>query len=63
MKLHNFIFLPITSFHCKDILLKNEYEALSEEEKQTCRLFYDYEGLPMQGMLQESFNFLKNILT
>lgn len=47
----------------KDILLKNEYEVLSEEEKQTCRLFYDYEGLPMQGMLQESFNFLKNVLT
>ena len=47
----------------KDILLKGEYEALSEEEKKTCRLYYDYEGLPLQGMLQESTKVWKGLVS
>ena len=38
----------------KEVLLQNEYEALSDEEKTKVRLYYDYTGLPMEGMLQES---------
>lgn len=47
----------------KEILLENEYEALSEEEKEKARLYYDYSGLPMEGMLQESFKVYKAILS
>ena len=46
----------------KDILLKQDYENLSEEEKAKCRLYYDYEGLPLQGMLQESCKVYKSVL-
>lgn len=46
----------------KDILLKSEYEALDEVEKNKCRLYYDYEGLPMQGMLQETVKVYKALL-
>ena len=47
----------------KEILLENEYEALSEEEKAKTRLYYDYTGLPMEGMLQESCKVYKSILS
>lgn len=38
----------------KDVLLESEYNNLSDEDKKSCRLYYDYTGMPMQGMLQES---------
>lgn len=47
----------------KDIILKSEYEALNDDEKKTCRLYYDYSGLPMQGMLQESLKVYKSLIT
>lgn len=47
----------------KDIILESEYNALSDEDKKTCRLYYDYDGLPMQGMLQASTQVYKSILT
>ena len=36
----------------KDILLESEYNNLSDEDKKSCRLYYDYTGMPMQGMPQ-----------
>lgn len=47
----------------KDVILKGEYENLSEEEKKRCRLYFDYNSLPLQGMLQESLKMYKKILT
>lgn len=47
----------------KEVLLQNEYEALSDEEKTKTRLYYDYTGLPMEGMLQESWKVYKSILS
>ena len=42
----------------KDVLLESEYNNLSDEDKKSCRLYYDYTGMPMQGMLQESWKFI-----
>ena len=47
----------------KEVILKSEYDQLDDETKQTCRLYYDYTGLPMQGMLQESMNVYKSVLS
>lgn len=47
----------------KDFLLESEYNNLNDEEKTTCRLYYDYSGMPMQGMLQESWNVYKSLLS
>lgn len=47
----------------KDLITKHEYNAMSEDEKKTCRLYFDYSGLPMQGMLQESCKVYKSLLT
>lgn len=46
----------------KDVVLESEYNAMSDEDKAKCKLYYDYEGLPMQGMLQESIKVYKSIL-
>lgn len=42
----------------KDVLLESEYNNLSDEDKKSCRLYYDYTGMPMQGMLQETCKFI-----
>lgn len=47
----------------KEILLENEYNELSDDEKSKTSLYYDYTGLPMQGMLQESFKVYKSLLS
>lgn len=45
----------------KDILLESEYNNLSDEDKKSCRLYYDYTGIPMQGMLQETWKFIYSL--
>lgn len=47
----------------KDILLMGEYESLPDDQKAKCQLYYDYTGLPLQGMLQESFKVVKTALS
>lgn len=47
----------------KDVILESEYKDLSDDEKKTCRLFYDYTGMPMQGILQESAKVYKAALS
>lgn len=45
----------------RDIISKREYEALDENEKPHARLYYDYEGIPMEGMLNETLNMVNYI--
>ena len=47
----------------KDIILESEFNALSKEEKEKCRLYFDYDQMPFQGMLQASLKFAKAVLT
>lgn len=53
---------PIGMPH-RDILTEDEYNALSEEEKVNARLYFDYEGIPMEGMLGEQLQFVKSLVT
>lgn len=46
-------------FH-RDIIRES---ALTEEQKKDAVLYYDYEGIPMQGLLQETWQFTKDILS
>lgn len=36
---------------------------LTEEQAKTATLYYDYEGIPLNGLLQESWRFLKDVAT
>lgn len=47
----------------KNIILESEYNNLSEDEKQKCKLYFDYDQLPFQGMLQANLKFMKAVLT
>lgn len=47
----------------RDILSKEEYEALDPKDKANARLYFDYEGIPMEGMLQEQLYMLKSLAT
>ena len=47
----------------KDVILQSEYNNLDDTEKQKYRLYFDYSGLPMQGMLQESVKVWKSLLS
>lgn len=47
----------------RNIILESEYNNLSEEEKKKCRLYFDYDQLPFQGMLQANLKFMKAVLT
>ena len=46
-------------FH-RDIIRESE---LTEEQKAVAQLYYDYEGIPMQGLFQESIQFMKDLLS
>ena len=47
----------------RDFLLESEYNALSEEDKAKCRQYYEYTGMPMEGMLQSSWSFTRALFT
>ncbi len=53
---------PIGMPH-RDILNEDEYNALSDEEKANARLYFDYEGIPMEGMLGEQLQMAKYFMT
>ena len=46
-------------FH-RDIIRESE---LTEEQKKDARLYYDYDGIPMQGLFQESIQFMKDLMS
>jgi len=53
---------PIGMPH-RDIISEDEYNALNDEDKRNARLYFDYSGIPMEGMFQEQWNFIKYLLT
>lgn len=53
---------PIGMPH-RDILSESEYNELSEEDKRNAKLYFDYSGIPMEGMIQEQLSFGKYLMS
>ena len=47
----------------RDIVRESKLNELSEEQRKNALLYYDYDGIPMQGLLQETWQFTKDILS
>jgi len=47
----------------RDIVRESKLKDLSEEQRNNVLLYYDYEGIPMQGLLQEMWQFTKDIMS
>lgn len=47
----------------RNIITETEFKKLSNEEQSKYRVYYDYSGLPMEGMAKAQLGFVKNLCT
>lgn len=47
----------------REFLLESEYKALSPEEQQSCRQYFEYSGQPMEGMIRTMWQFGRSLAT